>query len=733
MKKEYKFLIILILVIALGTLIYNYLLEAEVIRNYHIKDFNIDVNINENGDMIVKEDTIYRFNGKYNGITITIPTNVSKEYYDKINSINDSIYLPDHFYSAKGIENVSIYTVENGTKKIFDQVGDADIGARGVYTVSDDGEFTTFKIFEPSKNENKDFVIEYTLKDVAVKHLDSAEYYWNFIGGAVECKINNLDINMNIPGTIINAYTHGNATGKIETTSGKINVKYKNVSAGEFVSVRAVIDQGLVKRSKKISNLNAIELIKQQESSYSEKKDQRLLLNYVGIILSVFLIAYWLMLLYKYEKEVTSISLYADDFEVLDKYNPMIAACIAQNRGMHPRDIIAILINLANKGALKIEYYEAYEGDKKKDKYKLIKNKEFFENEESKSKLDEMENCVIQLFFDYTTEIELTKRLKEIKQTETTVKRLKGLDTIVSSKLESIGANIKTVPTWLTILHNILFVIICIFIVYTVSFNIVLNHITLSVTSAETRLDTFIYGMTIIHIIVIFVLPLVGVLLPLLMKLFHFIKRCINKLAFKLTSKELTNMVIRIMIIFVAIMIFEIIFASSSYVIITTVLFFISLVIICTDNLMSMHSKSVVKDYIMLKNIQDKIENGSLLDEKEVKDVILWNKYFTYAVALGIGNVHQYMKYIPDYNEYANIINKFNSLTENGFMLNSLERDFINIKKEKKFKKIMEDSFNGSGYGGGSSSGGGFSGGGSSFGGGGFSGGGGHGGGRGAF
>ena len=129
MKKEYKIAIIILLIISFAIIGCLWLLENNIIRNYYIKDFTIDVNIEKDGDIQVKEDTTYRFNGQYNGITITIPTNVSKEFYTKLtkDSRNDSVILPDYLYTANGIENVSIYVVENGNQRIIEKVDKADV------------------------------------------------------------------------------------------------------------------------------------------------------------------------------------------------------------------------------------------------------------------------------------------------------------------------------------------------------------------------------------------------------------------------------------------------------------------------------------------------------------------------------------------------------------------------------------------------------------------------------
>ena len=207
------------------------LYETEAIRTYKIKDFNIDAVINKDGSMSVVEKTDYDFKGKYNGITITIPEKISNNYYSKMtqNSINDS-KLSDSLYNNNGIKDVTIYVLENGQKRLFHEVGDADLGDSNVYTISRDSNgYITYKIYEPSKNEKKTFVIEYTLENVAVIHNDVGEVWWNFVGGGVECKISNLNINVATAyGNIENAYLHSNESGKINSIfKNRVNMEVK--------------------------------------------------------------------------------------------------------------------------------------------------------------------------------------------------------------------------------------------------------------------------------------------------------------------------------------------------------------------------------------------------------------------------------------------------------------------------------------------------------------------------
>ncbi len=729
MKKGVIITTILIIAAIVG---YMILLEAEVIRNYKIKEFDIVANVDKSGNMRVTEETEYRFNGKYNGITITLPEKVSKDYYGNMtkNSINSSIFK-DELYNNEGLEDVSIYVVRNGQREKLSEVGSGRLGQDGIYTVSRDSNgYITYKIYEPSKNENKTFVIEYTLKNVALKHNDVAEVFWNFVGGNVECKIENLNISLSLAsGDLENVYIHGNESGKIEyLNKNSVKVNYKQVGKREFVGVRAVFPTSSIVDSKKLSNQSGASIIKEQEDGYKEKSNIRITLNVVTIIITSGLLFYWLYLLIRYEKDILYKPSDFDEINMLEKYNPIISACIAQNRDMHPRDILAALIDLVNRDVLTLKAYKNIneKSGKEEVNYELKKNQEFFKDREKVANLDDIDNCIIDIFFGDNGTIELNRRLRKMQNDTPTVKKINKLDGIVADKLEQIGANFVRVPNWILTINNILFVLIAVYVMFVVSVNISLSYSTNTTASYEMG-EKAITAMFYVFAIFMGALPLVGLFAQLVTGIAVFLKNKVDKVAFKISGKKLTQTLVLLAILFIIVFAFESLFVHQSHIIICTILIMMALTIIATDNLMSSHSLKARNDYFYLKAIQDKIENGSLLDEKGIENQILWDKYLSFAIALGVGNVASMVAKIPDIND---LVSEFDNNSDRLYDIYTRSRnDNFRIRVERITDAIRSASSEFSSGSGGSS----FGGSSSSFGGGGFSGGGGGGGGRGAF
>lgn len=693
MKKGFSKIIMLFIVILFAVIVVLGLYEAEVIRTYKIKDFEIDAIIQKDGSMRVKETTEYRFNGKYNGITITIPESINSNYYEKMteNSINDAI-LKDSFYNNKGLKDVSIYVLEDDEKRVFNKVGTAELGHDSVYTVDKQEGYITYKIFEPSKNEKKTFVIEYTLDDIAVAHDDCGEIWWNFVGGGVDCKISKLKINLSTQyGNILESYIHSNETGKIKSIyKNRVRAEVSSIGKNEFVGIRLVFPRQNVLDSTKISGVNALDIIHEQEESYNDKSNLRIVLNVIAILLTSGLLLYWIYLIIRYEKEFVYVPDNIDDLNLLSKYNPMIAACIAQNRDMHPRDIIAVLMDLVNRKILILETVKSFDMKKGKEniRYRLTKNEEFFLVKDKLLELDEFESSILDIFFENYQSIDLEYKLSTFKGNDRLASKVKALDEKVTKKLEEIGANFVRVPRKLLILNNLIFILCLAYIVFVVGLNISLGFNTMSSTADEVRATTL--KIAIIFIICAAIaLPFILYIIVIILKILNSIKKILIKFSFKFTSKKLTQAILINLMIFIIIFVLEIIFLKQSYIIICTMLFVMALMIILTDNLMSSHSFKIRNDFFHLKALEDKIVNGSLLDEKQIKDQVLWEKYLSFAIALGVGDVAEFVKYIPAFDYFQSCINDFDSI----YNIYSSTRDDVTDKKIKNFEKSVDNMF----------------------------------------
>ena len=224
--KKIKILMICIISIIM-LLIISPKVEA---KSYHIEDMNIKATVQDDGNVEIEHTLEYSFNGSYNGIFITIPT----EYED-----NDGIIekIDDSIYGAQGIQVYSVSEVmKNGSSAEYTRVTKANNGANGVYITSKENGLYQLKVFSPSNNVNKIFKVKYILKNLCVKHEDVGELYYNFIGGGWECDIKNLNIDIYLPNNKeeIKIWGHGPDNGMSEIINNThANFKVSNVKKGQ--------------------------------------------------------------------------------------------------------------------------------------------------------------------------------------------------------------------------------------------------------------------------------------------------------------------------------------------------------------------------------------------------------------------------------------------------------------------------------------------------------------------
>lgn len=152
------------------------------------------------------------------------------------------------------------------------------------------------------------------------------------------------------------------------------------------------------------------------------------------------LVLYWILILVIFEKEdKTKYKIYekVDDNELFEKYNPMLAGALAQNRQVLPRDVTAVILNLINKKAINMRMVPTLKG---KELYTYMISK----NRENVYELDDIERFVVNWIFDFyeDDEIDLIKKLKKLSTKKDFSKKMKILDRMTKHKLNEYGKEI---------------------------------------------------------------------------------------------------------------------------------------------------------------------------------------------------------------------------------------------------------------------------------------------------
>lgn len=209
-------------------------------KNYSIQAIDMQVTIQSNGDLQVNETLQYYFEGSYNGIYITLPYGVNDAKYDSIRK--QTSLLNDSFYNAS---DVTIHSISVLGKQ-FEKVEYAQNGRDGVYTIENTGSMKKIKIFSPTNYGSKTFQVSYTLKNLAVKHNDIGEIYYNFIGGEWDKNIGKLNIDIRLPQNKskekLYAFAHGPENGVVTIISqNHVNLYIENVKKRRIRSRKSIV------------------------------------------------------------------------------------------------------------------------------------------------------------------------------------------------------------------------------------------------------------------------------------------------------------------------------------------------------------------------------------------------------------------------------------------------------------------------------------------------------------
>jgi len=345
--------------------------------------------------------------------------------------------------------------------------------------------------------------------------------------------------------------------------------------------------------------------------------------NTIVKIFCGFLVIYWIALLIIFEREDAFESSYenSDDIKTLKKYNPLIAGCLVDNREVLARDVTAVILGLVQKKVINMKIVPKEDG---KETYKYI----ISENRNSNVQLDETEKYVLNWVFGFyeQDEIELVEKLKEISSRKDFFKKLRELNGIAQSKLNKIGANINKIPLFLRIANIFLIVI---------SIMISVIHVT------NNGLDIHIYETTIFLALVVLlgvivILPIIALIIHIVLLLTVLIKKAIKIQTKKYSGKQIvtTSALILIGILTLIGIIYNII--PNKYICLDIFMIGMSILIVRTDNLMTKHNQEIMKDYYALQEIKNRIEEYTLIEEKGINYINLWEEYLVYAIAFGI-------------------------------------------------------------------------------------------------
>lgn len=222
-KNKFKILIIFILIIFLSK--YSFAEDSLSISNWIVKS-----KLLENGDLIISEDITFEFEDDFNGVFRNIV-----------------------LQGTKGISDIKIYEIIEGQESSYSLNLNAKKGDSNVFKSKANNNSNEIMIFSPSENESKTFRIKYTLYDVAIKHNDTGELYYKFLGEENDTPVKYFSANIDLPSIDkenTKIFAHGPSNGRIDFMEDHgIKLEVSNVPPNTFVEARVLFPKEFVSTS----------------------------------------------------------------------------------------------------------------------------------------------------------------------------------------------------------------------------------------------------------------------------------------------------------------------------------------------------------------------------------------------------------------------------------------------------------------------------------------------------
>lgn len=371
MKKCYFALLFLLL-------FFPFAVRAE---NYGMEKFYMNVEVSENGDLVVEE--FFQMNGTYNGFERIIhPTNPAARLFTGA----DEDFGGSSIYNAKdmvlsevrGVFLDQINLNDNmdqnfeeirRNSEVYQKIAYESTRKKGVYTHASDH----IKIYNNDKNTG--FYLKYTLSDMAILHTDVAEFGWNIFSDEMRESIKDFKVLIHLPNNQneLRAFAHGPLNGNINLQSKtSVLLSIQGFDAKQAIDTRIVFDKEVIPLSNKKTEIIALDKILKYEGEMAEdanaKREQArqqlemekrtsYIIAVVSCIFALGIFVFAIVFYFFYDKEFKPVfkAKYFRDFP--SDLGPEMVGYLV-NRNITTNDLSAAILNLIYKKKITYEKLE---------------------------------------------------------------------------------------------------------------------------------------------------------------------------------------------------------------------------------------------------------------------------------------------------------------------------------------------------------------------------------------
>lgn len=185
-----------------------------------------------------------------------------------------------------GITNVKVYETTNGIQKSFTEINEL------MYHVTEDcyygmknkeGEFEiAWGVGLDNSSATKTYKISYTVEDAVSKHLDYAQLYWQFVGEDFGISSDKIIGTITLPGNALNkeeikVWGHTeDLNGEIYATGlNKIEFTVNDFNSGRYVEIRTLFPTSMIAFSNRGNNIEILDSVIEEETVWANDANAR--------------------------------------------------------------------------------------------------------------------------------------------------------------------------------------------------------------------------------------------------------------------------------------------------------------------------------------------------------------------------------------------------------------------------------------------------------------------------
>ena len=340
-----RFLRLILLCLGLILLIQGRLaapVYADDDRSFYFPRVQIEAEIHPDGSMSVAEERTFSFDGRYEG--------VFQHIY-----LKDKASIKDVVISEKG--------------KAYEKVTPDTPGRPGIYFVEERADRIFVDWSFEALNEERTFVLSYTVENAVLVHEDVAELYYQFIGDESDVRTDHARVDLILPkGALqddLRMWGHGPLYGHVSEKDGRITWEVEDLPRRTFLEGRVTFPVELVPRSTNRSGEKGLPGILAEEEKWAAQANQRRRLARSDLFIGGFiLLAAAAFCLWLRRKALYHPQAYQGDYyrELPGEYSPAEAGYFIRSRRTAPEDITATLLDLSRRGHVRLEEFQDEKG-----------------------------------------------------------------------------------------------------------------------------------------------------------------------------------------------------------------------------------------------------------------------------------------------------------------------------------------------------------------------------------